>query len=34
MKELLSGFLVLIGAIIVSFFMLSIGTLYSLGYSI
>lgn len=34
MKELLSGLITLIGAIIVSLFMFSIGTLYSFGYSI
>lgn len=34
MKELLSGIITLIGAIIVSLLMFSIGTLYSLGYSI
>lgn len=34
MKELLSGLLTLIGAIIVSVFVFSVGTLYSLVYSI
>lgn len=34
MKELLSGLLTLIGALIVSVLMFSIGTLYSFGYSI
>lgn len=34
MKELLSGLITLIGAIVVSLLMFSIGTLYSLGYSI
>jgi len=34
MKELLSGLLTLIGALIVSVLVFTIGTLYSLGYSI
>lgn len=34
MRELLSGILTLVGALIVSALMFSIGTLYSLGYSI
>jgi len=34
MKELLSGLITLIGSLIVSALMFSIGTLYSLGYSI